>query len=426
MIRSLSSLSKALNEYVSLDPDPKLLIAAQSLVSITISIQNVVLAIYISKAGYGPVEVGLVLTVSTLVTMIMLLPGGMIADAVGRKKISSLGLILGTISLAGYLYPINIYYLIAIAAIGGLGSAFFGTTVTALLADSAPTPEKRNLVFSIAASLTTLAGIIGLLAGGMPSLLRAYGFGELESYYPAFIIASGSLAISSILMLMLRIGNPAPNIGSRALLKLPTRSSGVMIRSVIYTGMLFLGTGLIAPALFSLWLYKRFGVEEGFISILYVISQAIVGVSFLASPAIAKRIGSVGTIVITQGSATVTLVLMALIPNLFAVSVIFMIARILLNISSPIMRSFILGLVDPSERATASGVLSLTTGLSSAAMPTVTGYLMSNISLESPFYIASSIIMAAALAFYAMFKQYESRGNSYAGSQNPGQRPNTR
>jgi len=409
LLRAFSSISRAFAAYIALDPDPKLVIAAQAFVSIAVNAQSVILAIYLSKAGYSEIDIGLILTVSPIVTTLMLLPGGMIADAVSRKKISALGLAIGAVSLAGYIYPVNLYYLLVISGIGGLGSALYGGSVTALLADSAPTPEKRNLVFSIAASITTLTGIIGFLAGGVPNILRTYGFGETVSYHPIFMLSSVSLAIASILMLMLKVGGHNPSGGSRALLKPPTRSYNVILRSTLYVGMLFMGTGLLAPSLLSLWLYKRFSVEEGLISIPYAISQAILGISFLASPAITKRFGTIGTVVFTQSAAAAMLASIPLIPSFLAVSVIYMAMRILINIPSPIIRSFILGLVDPSERASASSILALTTGLSGAAMPAVTGFLMSNVSLESPFYLAGSIILASALTFYLLFEQYESR-----------------
>ena len=409
LLRAFSSLSRAFAAYVSLDPDPRLVIAAQAFVSIAVNAQSVVLAIYLSKAGYSVAEIGLILTVSSVITTLMLLPGGMIADAVGRKRISALGLFLGALSLAGYVYPVNLYYLLVISGIGGLGSALYGGSVTALLADSAPTPEKRNLVFSIAASITTLTGIIGFLAGGLPSLLRVYGFGEHGSYYPVFALASGSLAIASILMLMLRVGSHNPGGGGRAILRLPTRSFGVMVRSLIYIGILFIGAGLLTPSLLSLWFYKRFSVEEGIIAIPYSVSQAILGISFLASPVIAKRFGTIGSVVLTQAAAAAMLTLVPLVPSFLVVSIMYIVIRILLNISSPIMRSFILGIVDPSERATASSMLALTTGLTSAAMPAIAGFLMSNVSLESPFYISGSIVLAAALTFHALFKHYEGK-----------------
>ena len=406
LLRAFSSISRAFASYIALERDPKLVIAAQAFVSIAVNAQSVILAIYLSKAGYSDIDIGLVLTISPIVTTLMLLPGGMIADAVGRKKISALGLALGAVSLAGYIYPVNLYYLFVVSGIGGLGSALYGGSVTALLADSAPTHEKRNLVFSIAASITTLTGIIGFLAGGVPNILRAYGFGEAASYHPIFVLASGSLALASILMLMLKVEGRNPG-GGRALLKLPTRSYNVILRSVVYVGMLFMGAGLLAPSLFSLWLYKRFSVEENLISIPYAVSHAILGISFLASPAIAKRFGTIGTVVFTQSAAAAMLASIPLIPSFLAVSVVYMAMRILINIPSPIIRSFILGLVDPSERASTSSVLALTTGLSGAAMPAVTGFLMSEVSLESPFYLASSIILASALTFYILFQPYE-------------------
>lgn len=143
----------SLTTYTTLDRDARLAIMVQILVTIAIAMQEAIFSIYLSIAGYSEGDICLVISVSMFLYSVLLIPGGIVADSLGRKRVSALGLILGAVSFIGYLNPMNLYYLILIASIGGVGSALFGGTISAILADVAPTPDRRNAVFSIAASL---------------------------------------------------------------------------------------------------------------------------------------------------------------------------------------------------------------------------------------------------------------------------------
>lgn len=82
---------------------------------------------------------------------------------------------------------------------------------------------------------------------------------------------------------------------------------------------------------------------------------------------------------------------------------------VLMNMTTPILRSLILGLVDPAERATASSVMALALNLPGSFTPAVGGYLMSEVSLEIPFYVATPFYATAIAMFYAFFKGYEKK-----------------
>jgi len=407
----LLRLIGSLKGYFQLDANARKAVIAQALVAMSISVQNVDLGIYLRGMGYSPGEVGLLFSTTSIVAIALLLPGGILADTYGRRRIASLGLLIGGLVMLGYLYPINLFYLLSLAVLGGIGSALYGGSIAAILADIAPTPERRNLLFSVSASTYSLAGVLGSLAGGIPSYLASLGLSAWYQYLPVIAIMGGSLLQSSLLILSIGIGSTGNPGSGRPLLVLPIKSRSVIIRGMAYGVLFSLSTGLIGSSIFSLWLNARYGASVGVISYIYAAAQFILMFAFLASPAIARNLGSVASIVTLQAIGFSLLLPIILVDSLIAAGLLYASIIILLSMPNPILRSFIIGLVDPSERASASTVIALSMNLSSSLAPAVTGYYISAGLLKVPLYLSMLIGISSVALFYSLFSGYEKRAN---------------
>jgi MFS family permease len=407
----LLRLIGSLKGYFQLDANARKAVIAQALVAMSISVQNVDLGIYLRGMGYSPGEVGLLFSTTSIVAIALLLPGGILADTYGRRRIASLGLLIGGLVMLGYLYPINLFYLLSLAVLGGIGSALYGGSIAAILADIAPTPERRNLLFSVSASTYSLAGVLGSLAGGIPSYLASLGLSAWYQYLPVIAIMGGSLLQSSLLILSIGIGSTGNPGSGRPLLVLPIKSRSVIIRGMAYGVLFSLSTGLIGSPIFSLWLNARYGASVGVISYIYAAAQFILMFAFLASPAIARNLGSVASIVTLQAIGFSLLLPIILVDSLIAAGLLYASIIILLSMPNPILRSFIIGLVDPSERASASTVIALSMNLSSSFAPAVAGYYISAGLLKVPLYLSMLIGISSVALFYSLFSGYEKRAS---------------
>ena len=407
----LLRLIGSLKGYFQLDANARKAVIAQALVAMSISVQNVDLGIYLRGMGYSPGEVGLLFSTTSIVAIALLLPGGILADTYGRRRIASLGLLIGGLVMLGYLYPINLFYLLSLAVLGGIGSALYGGSIAAILADIAPTPERRNLLFSVSASTYSLAGVLGSLAGGIPSYLASLGLSAWYQYLPVIAIMGGSLLQSSLLILSIGIGSTGNPGSGRPSLVLPIKSRSVIIRGMAYGVLFSLSTGLIGSSIFSLWLNARYGASVDVISYIYAAAQFILMFAFLASPAIARKLGSVASIVTLQAIGFSLLLPIILVDSLIAAGLLYASIIILLSMPNPILRSFIIGLVDPSERASASTVIALSMNLSSSFAPAVTGYYISAGLLKVPLYLSMLIGISSVALFYSLFSGYEKRAS---------------
>jgi MFS family permease len=407
----LLRLIGSLKGYFQLDANARKAVIAQALVAMSISVQNVDLGIYLRGMGYSPGEVGLLFSTTSIVAIALLLPGGILADTYGRRRIASLGLLIGGLVMLGYLYPINLFYLLSLAVLGGIGSALYGGSIAAILADIAPTPERRNLLFSVSASTYSLASVLGSLAGGIPSYLASLGLSAWYQYLPVIAIMGGSLLQSSLLILSIGIGSTGNPGSGRPSLVLPIKSRSVIVRGMAYGVLFSLSTGLIGSSIFSLWLNARYGASVDVISYIYAAAQFILMFAFLASPAIARNLGSVASIVTLQAIGFSLLLPIILVDSLIVAGLLYASIIILLSMPNPILRSFIIGLVDPSERASASTVIALSMNLSSSFAPAVTGYYISAGLLKVPLYLSMLIGISSVALFYSLFSGYEKRAS---------------
>lgn len=406
----ITRLVTSLRSYFSLEGNAQLLILSQSLVTFSIGVEEVMLSIYLSKIGYSEAEIGVIVATVGFVLTLLLIPAAYLADAIGRKIPAAVGLLLGALSFAGYTINLGFWYMILVAGIGGVGSALYAATSTALLADVAPDTNRRNMVFSLAASATSVFGALGALAGGLPTYLRAAGFEEILSYVATLLVASLVMAFSALMLSVARIPTAVQANGARRSLLVPFRSQrsrAALFKSLVYIVIFYVGAGMVSRPLLSLWFSRKYQAEESLIGLVYTISFIVLSLSALAAPALAKRLGPVRFAALGQGLSIAPLVLMAVSNSFIAAGALSVIRTAMAATPNPVIRSLMISLVDPSERAMISSIWSLTNQFTISGSQILGGYLMSKASLDAPLYATAIAYVASTTAFYVLFKQYE-------------------
>ena len=112
---------------------------------------------------------------------------------------------------------------------------------------------------------------------------------------------------------------------------------------------------MIVP-LMTAWMKAQYGIPDSLSGPILGISSIVVGVSTLAAPALAKRFGVVNAIVVTEAISTVFMFATPLSPNYIIASFVYTSRAFLMNMSSPLAQSMIMGLVPEDERGAASGI----------------------------------------------------------------------
>jgi predicted MFS family arabinose efflux permease len=127
-------------------------------------------------------------------------------------------------------------------------------------------------------------------------------------------------------------------------------------------------------------------------------------VSTLAAPPLAKKIGVVKAIVVTQGLSTLFMFLTPLQPDYLSASFVYTVRAFLMNMASPLQQSMIMGLVAEDERGAASGVSAAFWRLPNALSIFIGASLMGVGLLAAPFFLAGLLYLVSIALFWLYFR----------------------
>lgn len=419
-----------------LSRDALLLILSTILGSIPVGSLTIVLPIYLKRIQFNAVGIGLLFTVSGLVSAGLLFVFGVLADRFSRKPFLVLGTLMPALSYVLFLTSTDSRVLTIASAVGGvglaggLGGALATSAFNALLA-SLVAPEHRTRAFSLNEAGWALALMVGSVGAGVPALLRQRaGLGTLASYHVVFVM-SLALAVAAVLALV-----PVREPGARRARQgqrgegaaassadvdrtgagpevrhhwLPRHSRREIGYLALVLGMLGLGLGFITQLL-PLWFFLRFHVDEAALGPWYAAAEALSVVGTLLAPRVAHRLGAVRAVIGLQGTSAALLLAMALVPAFPLAALLYVWRQVAMTTSWPIQQAFAMTVVEPGERATASSAAYGTWGLASSLTPALGGRWLQNNLFALPFVAGAGCYWLSVALFGAFFGRRERAG----------------
>src|SRR5262245_25526354 len=196
-------MGTAVSRFSWVGRDAGMAIAARATRNFSQSAVAVLIAIYLGLHGFSLVQVGAFLTVGAAGAALAAVVAGVLGDAVGRRR--TMVTLSGLMALAGIVLVVSESFpVLLIAAFVGNLSGFVGGGGTgpleqAVLAVSV-TPQRRTDLFALSSIAGTIAGALGALASGVPTLLQhALGLGALASFSPMFVAYAVLAALTALL-----------------------------------------------------------------------------------------------------------------------------------------------------------------------------------------------------------------------------------
>jgi MFS family permease len=396
----------------AIDTNAKYLILAGALVNFGGGYFTVARPVYMYAAGLNPTIIGLLIALQGLLGVVLSIPVAMLSDSFGRKRFVVLGLLFDAAGSFLFFYSLNLTVLVVAQVMFAFVTAAANAPLLALFTEST-TKENRNEMFVLFYFVGGIATAMGSFAAGLPVPFESlFSVDYLGGFRLLFLVVSATSLASGLVVSRFISESRAEKMGRGGRLRfgdmfrLPKRSMAVVKKfSVIgFTGF---GAGLVLPLL-PLWYSLKFGVDASLIGPLFGSIFLTTAVASLFTPTLARRAGSVSTIIATQLLGTVLLVAMPLSPDYLAAGVVMVARSTLANMANPIMESFMMGLVHPEERATASSVIQMFDSVPRWYGPSVGGYLFSMGLIDVPFYFTAVLYAVSIGLFYLFFRRAES------------------
>ena len=330
---------------------------------------------------------------------------GIGADIYGRKKLLVIGNILASIILVVLALTTDPILLITAAILEGISEAAVWSSSSALLADKAQN-KLRTSAFSFYAFVQSIAFALGSFAIPAVVIFELVGFSNKESHVLLYFSIAILGAVSTLIMLKVSESKKLKNPKTGIMGLLPSKSKNVLLKFILTSAVLAFGAGMVVP-LMTLWFNLQYGISDIISAPILAISSILIGLATLVAPYLAKRFGLIRAIVITQATSTIFMFVIPFSPNYAYAGLLYTMRALLMNMSSPLSQSMIMGLTAEDERGAASGISGASWRLPNALSTFIGAWLMGIGFLAEPFFLGSLFYIISIILFWRYFRKVE-------------------
>lgn len=364
-------------------------------------------SIYFGLLGFSYTEVGLLLSLATLVAALRQVVFGVLSDRFDRKLFLLLGAVFSTLRLMIFALRSDFWWLVLGQVVGALGegSGPGQPVVSGYITDRTNEGDRPN-IFTALGVTNSLTTSIGFALSGLPTLFEErFGLSMVEAHAWLWWIGAFFSALSIFFILPMMDKKPAtgkdevePEANDDFM---GVTSWGDIIKFSLVRSTSGLGYGLIG-SLLPLYFSNRYGVGSDLLGPVYAASRLVTTFSYLLIPALVLRLGEIRALMWTRlVSAVLTLAFAFVDWYPLALALLF-VYRVITHFGMPIRQSFASSLVPAQEIATAVGVSNFTRMTLRTAAPTVAGYMFESLVPTLPF-LSGAALVALNAGFYFGF-----------------------
>ncbi len=365
----------------------------------------VYLTAFFPQIGVSPGVVGLLLGLEGAM-LFLSIPLGIRSDRRGRKGILLIGGAVVPIPMIIMALTVNVSLLIVAALLFGVAESAFLSTWNAMMADQTDL-TNRDAAFSLSFIVGGGGVAFGfLLPFFLPSLEAATGIAAVPIHRDLLVLL-GVLSFLTPLMIYTILKNYRETINPRKLFRGP--NFRVLLRFSGINSLIGLGAGFIIP-LIPTWLFLKFRLSDAVSGPVLAVSSLTIAMAAILSPRISKRLGLLRAIVTTQGVSTLFMLSLAIVPTAELAITLYIVRAVLMNMASPLIDSYLMGIVTQEERGLASAINTVIWRLPNSASTILGGIILAAGIFDLPFYMAAALYAVGIGLFYSQFKNVRPNG----------------
>lgn len=358
-----------------------------------------VLPFYAEDLGASPTELGLLMSVYSIMQLLFSPIWGKISDRIGRKPVLLLG--ITGLALSFYLMAIadSLWMLFAARIIGGVLSSANMPTSMAYVADIT-TPENRGKGMGIIGAAVGLGFVFGPAIGGI--------FSKTSLSLPFYIATISSILTLVLIVLFLKESSTAESRLENAKQQTSIWKSFSGRLSVLFILQLFISLSLSGlEATFAYFAAERAGMDSTEMGYVFMI-MGLAG-AFVQGGLMGKLTKKYGEGPVIQGGIIISAIgfMLILLVNDFMTAALFL---TVFGIGNGVIRPSISSLLtkrSSTGHGSATGLLSSFDSFGRIAGPVLGGWLFT---LSSGFpYIIGAILSVIAFVLYRVYHTKETK-----------------
>jgi predicted MFS family arabinose efflux permease len=228
---------------------------------------------------------------------------------------------------------------------------------------------------------------------------RAVSYGYIFFGYAALNLLSGAFYLLMSPQVELTHATT-----SRVVRPISPQTKGIVMKLAGLFSLDSLGGGFLTDALVSYWFFRRFGIPEQSLGILFFAVHLLNAGSHLGAAWLAKRFGLLNTMVFTHLPSSVFLIAVPFMPSFKLAILLFLLREALADMDVPTRQSYVAAVVRSEERTFSSGITNLTRNVGWAVGSSLAGVFMQGIAFSAPLVAAGGLKIGYDVLLYCSFR----------------------
>ncbi len=368
---------------------------------LTLAMFGLVFNLYLYASGFDKQFIGIVNAMPALTSLICAVPMGLLADRVGARTMLLVSGVLNPLTMLGMALTTSATVLILCGLANGVVSTLYWVSNVPFLAGST-SEENRVRLFSVNSFLLWGAGSLGYLIGGQVVALAATVLHE--SARAVVPLRWGMIAVVVVGF----VGAvPLPWLGATGQktrmqhLRLPY-DLRLYARLLFPDVLLTCGGGAVAGFV-GLYLTLRFGMRPAALGGFLTVSGLVGGTLVLLAPRLADRLGTTQAAVLLQAGGVPSILLLALAPLQIGAMAGELCRNGFRSMGDPVYNAFVMAQVPAEQRATASGLYSVTWSVGFSLGPALSGVVQQRAGFAPAFLMGAVTMTAGVILLRAFF-----------------------
>ncbi len=370
--------------------------------------------LYVLELGGTKSTIGLLTTIQSLTTLLVQLPGGVISDRLGRKRVILIASVLGFLPPIIYRYSTHWTMLVPGAIVAAL-STIAMPALSALIADSLP-QENRATGFGAYSMAWYLAIVVSIPLGGY--ILDQLGVVTGTKWG---LLISVILTLPVVLIRWKYIDETV-NLNPKSEQKGKSRFSMTQLRSVSNEIWKLILVAILSSFSFQLfWSYVVvYSVEEIGMSMMqwsYVSTIANFAAACFMIPSgfLSDKVGRKRIIVLSQFAVSLSSLGYAVSSGYSGIAVTRVLGsvgeglggNVMGSVGGPVWQALVTGVTPMESRGSILGLMGTITGLVTTPSPVLGGYLYETFSPQAPFLLSFVLGLIGCLVVLVWVKEPE-------------------
>lgn len=366
----------------------------------------VMLPAFLLALGFSGVQIGAVITASLFGSAIFTIGTGLVSHRIAPARLLvyascimiATGITFG--ATTGFISLLVIGFLGTMNPSAGDVSMFLPLEQASI--SQSVLDSDRTAMFALYNLSGALVGSLGALCAGIPLAIALHlHHASLTGYRATFAIYAFAGVV--VLLMYQKLSSHANTHATNAPHAL-TESRRVVFQLAALFGLDSLGGGFATQAIFALWVFHKFDLSVGTLGAIFFATGILSAFSSLLSVRIAQRIGLVRTMVFTHIPASLLLVGVVFMPNVWLAMTLFIVRGLLSQMDVPVRQSYVMAVVTPAERAAAASITNVPRSLASALPPIAAGWMLDQSNFGWPLLFCAVLKITYDLLLLVQFR----------------------